>query len=93
MRACGVNEKEITIIAGYRNDVLKSRFQGTEINFIVNSEFETTNMVCSLMCALLQKPVHTLRMPHNPINAMCFMTDFFYCTVFCPGNSPDIFTQ
>ena len=51
MRACGVNEKEITIIAGYRNDVLKSRFQGTEINFIVNSEFETTNMVCSLMCA------------------------------------------
>ena len=51
MRACGIKEEDITIVAGYRNDVLKSRFQDTAIHFIVNEEFETTNMVCSLMCA------------------------------------------
>ncbi len=51
MRACGVCDKDITIVAGYRNDVLWKRFQDTEINFVVNEEFETTNMVCSLMCA------------------------------------------
>ena len=51
MYACGIKEEDITIVAGYRNDALKSRFQDTAIHFIVNEEFETTNMVCSLMCA------------------------------------------
>lgn len=51
MYACGIKESNITIIAGYRNDVLRERFQDTEIHFIVNNEFETTNMVYSLMCA------------------------------------------
>ena len=46
MHTCGIEDKDITIIAGYRNDVLKEKFKDTEIQFVV-----TTNMVCSLMCA------------------------------------------
>lgn len=51
MRSCGVKDEDITIIAGYCNDVLRDHFSDTKINFIINNEFETTNMVCSLMCA------------------------------------------
>lgn len=51
MYACGIAEDDITIIAGYRNDVLREKFKNTKLNFIVNDEYETTNMVCSLMCA------------------------------------------
>ena len=51
MRACGIKEEDITIIAGYCSDVLKESLKNTKIHFIVNEEFETTNMVCSLMCA------------------------------------------
>lgn len=46
MHACGIEDKDITIIAGYRNDVLKEKFKDTEIQFIVNESYETTNMVC-----------------------------------------------
>ena len=51
MRACGIKEEDITIVAGYRNDVLKEKFKDTKIRFIVNEDYETTNMVCSFMCA------------------------------------------
>lgn len=51
MRSCGIKDEDITIIAGYCNEVLKNKFKDSAINFIVNEEFETTNMVCSLMCA------------------------------------------
>lgn len=51
MYACGVKKEDITIVAGYRSDVLKDRFQDTGIQVIVNEAYETTNMVCSLMCA------------------------------------------
>ncbi len=51
MYACGVKEDDITIITGYRNDVLKDYFKNTGLHFIVNEKYETTNMVCSLMCA------------------------------------------
>ena len=51
MYACGIKEDDITIITGYRNDVLRDCFKTTGIHFIVNEEYETTNMVCSLMCA------------------------------------------
>lgn len=51
MYACGIRENDITIIAGYCNDVLRNHFKNTGIHFIVNDEYETTNMVCSLMCA------------------------------------------
>ncbi len=51
MYACGIKEDDITIITGYCNDVLKNYFKNTGIHFIVNEKYETTNMVCSLMCA------------------------------------------
>ncbi len=51
MYACGIKEDDITIITGYRNDVLKDYFKNMGLHFIVNEEYETTNMVCSLMCA------------------------------------------
>lgn len=51
MRSCGVKDEDITIVAGYCSDVLADRFQNTDIHVIVNEAYETTNMVCSLMCA------------------------------------------
>ena len=51
MYACGIEQKDITIIAGYRGDVLKKKFETSSQNFIINTEYETTNMVYSLMCA------------------------------------------
>lgn len=51
MRACGIRDEDIIIICGYCSDVLKSRFEDTGIRFIVNREYNSTNMVCSLMCA------------------------------------------
>ena len=51
MYSCGVREEDIMIVSGYRNEVLTERFQNTGIHVIVNEAFETTNMVCSLMCA------------------------------------------
>lgn len=51
MYACGIREEDITIICGYRSDVLRDRFKDTEIHFIVNEQYDSTNMVCSLMCA------------------------------------------
>lgn len=51
MHACGINEADITIIAGYCSDVLQKKFEDTGINIIINEKYETTNMVYSLMCA------------------------------------------
>lgn len=51
MRACGIREEDITIITGYRNEVLREHLKKTAIRFVVNQEYETTNMVYSLMCA------------------------------------------
>ncbi|MBD5523497.1 MAG: phosphocholine cytidylyltransferase family protein [Lachnospiraceae bacterium] len=51
MRACGILDEDITIICGYCSNVLKNRFKGTKIHFIVNEQYGTTNMVYSLMCA------------------------------------------
>lgn len=51
MHKCGIKDEDITIVTGYRNDVLINKFKDTSISFIVNKEYETTNMVCSLMCA------------------------------------------
>ena len=51
MRSCGIQDSEITIVFGYCHEVLKEKFRDTQIRFIVNEEYETTNMVCSLMCA------------------------------------------
>lgn len=51
MHECDVMDEDITIIAGYRGDVLKNKFADTKMKIIINEEYETTNMVCSLMCA------------------------------------------
>ncbi len=51
MRGCGIKDEDITIVAGYRSDVLINKFLNTDIRVIKNEQFETTNMVCSLMCA------------------------------------------
>ena len=50
MHACGIKNSEITIVTGYRGDVLQNRFADTGITIIKNEDYETTNMVCSLMC-------------------------------------------
>lgn len=57
MKSCGIKEEDITIITGYRSDVLQDNFKNTAIQFVYNEAFETTNMVCSLMCVkeLLEK--------------------------------------
>lgn len=49
--ACGVSDEDITIICGYCSETLMDRFKDTSINFIVNERYDSTNMVCSLMCA------------------------------------------
>lgn len=51
MRICGIKDDDITIIAGYRSDALQEKFRDTDIHILVNEAYETTNMVCSLMCA------------------------------------------
>lgn len=51
MHNCGLKDEDITIIAGYRGDVLQKKFQDTQIDVIINENYENTNMVCSLMCA------------------------------------------
>lgn len=51
MKTCGIEEKDINIVTGYRGDQLRKFFADTKINFIDNADYETTNMVCSLMCA------------------------------------------
>lgn len=49
--SCGIQEGDITVIGGYCSEVLHKKLENTGIHFIVNREFETTNMVYSLMCA------------------------------------------
>ncbi|SEQ14999.1 phosphocholine cytidylyltransferase family protein [Butyrivibrio sp. TB] len=51
MLECGIKSEDITIVGGYRVDALREELSGTGITIIFNEDFETTNMVCSLMCA------------------------------------------
>lgn len=51
MHNCGIEDRDITIVAGYCSDALLKKLENTEIQLIVNGEFENTNMVYSLMCA------------------------------------------
>lgn len=51
MHACGIENRDITIVAGYRNEALKELLKDSGIQIVVNDAFESTNMVCSLMCA------------------------------------------
>lgn len=54
MKSCGIAEEDICIVGGYRSDVLAEHFKKSKIQIIHNFEYETTNMVCSLMCAKAQ---------------------------------------
>lgn len=51
LHACGISDERITIITGFCGDALQEKFDGSSFHFIQNHAFETTNMVCSLMCA------------------------------------------
>lgn len=51
MHACGIEDSDITVVAGYCSDALEEKLGCTGIRIIVNGAYETTNMVCSLMCA------------------------------------------
>ncbi len=51
MHACGIQDEDITIVCGYCSDVLKNKLKDTNIHFIVNEQYDSTNMVCSLMYA------------------------------------------
>lgn len=51
MKNCGIKEEEIYIVTGYCSNVLETKFAGSAIHIINNLNYETTNMVCSLMCA------------------------------------------
>lgn len=49
--ACGIKERDVWIVAGYKASVLEKFLHGRDINFIYNADYKTTNMVYSLMCA------------------------------------------
>ena len=51
MHACGIAYEDITMVAGYKSDALVEKYKDTAIRIIINTDYETTNMVCSLMCA------------------------------------------
>ncbi len=51
MHSCGIQDKDIIIVAGYCSDVLAEKLKDTQIHLIINEAYETTNMVYSLMCA------------------------------------------
>lgn len=51
MYHCGIRQEDITVICGYCSDVLQKKFRNTALRFVVNKEYESTNMVYSLMCA------------------------------------------
>lgn len=51
MHDCGIRDEDITIVAGYKGEVLRDIFRDTQMNIVINDNYENTNMVCSLMCA------------------------------------------
>jgi choline kinase len=46
----GIND--IVIVDGYKKDVLEKHLPGRKIKFFANTEYENTNMVYTLFCAL-----------------------------------------
>lgn len=51
MQECGIQSRDIYIVSGYKSRVLEKFLAGRGVNFIHNSRYASTNMVCSLMCA------------------------------------------
>lgn len=48
--AAGIEEKDIIVLCGYKEKVLRERYKERDIQFISNVEYENTNMVYTLMC-------------------------------------------
>lgn len=51
IKAVGIPENNIVILCGYKEEVLRERYKQTQIQYIYNPEYESTNMVYTLMCA------------------------------------------
>lgn len=51
MKKCSIEERDIYVMAGYRGDVIAETLKNTDIHILYNKDFETTNMVYTLMCA------------------------------------------
>jgi choline kinase len=51
MKRCGVREEDILIVCGHRREALRGHLSGVNVSFRVNKEYESTNMVYSLMRA------------------------------------------
>lgn len=51
MKKCGINEKDICIVTGYCDEVLRKHFRNSRITLVHNKRYMKTNMVYSLMCA------------------------------------------
>jgi choline kinase len=51
MKNCGISEEDIMIVCGYRKETLQTHLTDKLVKFIFNEDYETTNMVYSLMCA------------------------------------------
>ena len=49
--SCGIKESDVYIVTGYKASVLEEFLHDRNVNFIYNPHYESTNMVCSLMCA------------------------------------------
>lgn len=47
----GISEDDICIVSGYKYGMLKDHFSSSNIHVLNNSEYETSNMVYSLVCA------------------------------------------
>lgn len=51
MKKCGIKENDIYILAGYRADALEQCYHDTGVHLILNPNYDSTNMVYTLMCA------------------------------------------
>lgn len=51
IQKCGIKESDVYIVTGYKASVLEEFLHDRRINFIYNNNYDSTNMVYSLMCA------------------------------------------
>jgi choline kinase len=49
--ACNSRITDVTIVDGYKSNVLQKHLKNKGVNFLTNEKYETTNMLSSLFCA------------------------------------------
>lgn len=49
--ACNSGITDVTIVDGYKSNVLQKHLKNKGVNFLTNEKYETTNMLSSLFCA------------------------------------------